>query len=121
MEHRSSLRFGFRILTGSIFILKKFKNGVVLVKKKKSQRVATGFLTGFYRLSRVMVFLFFHQPDPVPASKRPSPGSARSGVRPSFKDMQTYILASPMISICQEIITWNWNWFTPAKRVLIGH
>ena len=32
---------------GTIFILKKIQNGVVLVKNKnKSQRVATGFLTG---------------------------------------------------------------------------
>jgi hypothetical protein len=42
---------------GSIPILKKIQNDVVFVKKNKnknkSQRVATGFLTGFCRVSRV--------------------------------------------------------------------
>jgi hypothetical protein len=50
---------------GSIFIFKKIQNGVVLVIKK-SQWVATGFLTGFCRVigstrrvSRVMVYAIF--------------------------------------------------------------
>jgi len=37
---------------GSIPILKKFQNDVILVKKKnKSQRDATEFLTGFYQVN----------------------------------------------------------------------
>jgi hypothetical protein len=48
---------------GSIYILKKIQNGVVLVKKqKKSQRVATGFcrVTGSTcRVGRVMTFSIF--------------------------------------------------------------
>jgi hypothetical protein len=36
---------------GSISIFKKIQNGVVLVKK--SQRIATGFLTGFCWVNRV--------------------------------------------------------------------
>jgi hypothetical protein len=108
-------------LTGLISILKKFKNGVVLVKKKKSLRVATGFLTGFCRVTLIPGFFIFSSTRPSFSLKMTESQISWIPIRPSFKDMQTYILASPMISICQEIITWNWNWFTPAKRVLIGH
>jgi hypothetical protein len=50
---------------GTIFILKKIQNGVVLVKNKnKSQRIAIGFLTGILPgqpagSHRVMIFLIF--------------------------------------------------------------
>jgi len=47
---------GHRVLTesdGSISILKKIQNGVILVKKQnKSQRDATRFLTRFCRVNR---------------------------------------------------------------------
>jgi hypothetical protein len=83
---------GHRVLAGSagsIPILKKIQNGVVLVKKKKSQRVATRFLTGFCRVAgqpagshRVMAYAIF-------SSTRPgsSPGSTRRA-GPGFKTLQ---------------------------------
>jgi hypothetical protein len=60
------------------FYFKKFQKDVVLVKKKnKSQRVATGFLTGSAGSYRVMAYAIF-------SSTRPgsSPGSAGSRVDP---------------------------------------
>jgi len=88
---------GHWVLTGSagsISILKKIQNGVVLVKKNKSQRVATGFLTGFFRVSPPgqpghtgsWLMLFFHQPGPVPAPGRPGPRSTRLA-GPGFKTL----------------------------------
>jgi hypothetical protein len=52
---------------GSIPIFKKIQNGVVLVKK--NQLVATGFLTGFFRVNWVTpghdFSYFFHQPGKI--------------------------------------------------------
>jgi hypothetical protein len=59
-------------LAGSILILKKIQNNVVLVKKKKGQRVATGFLTGFFQVGWVMAYPIFYQPSPVSAPGRVS-------------------------------------------------
>jgi hypothetical protein len=82
MEHRSSLRFGFRILTGSIFILKKFKNGVVLVKKKKVNELQPGFWPGFTGSAGSWFFYFFinpirFQPRNGRVPDQPDPGSGR--------------------------------------------
>jgi hypothetical protein len=68
---RPGPRPGFRVLTGSILIFKKIQNGVVLVKKKKTQRVTTGFLTGFCRVSRVMAYAIFSSTRP---GSSPGPG-----------------------------------------------
>jgi hypothetical protein len=62
---------------GTISILKKIQNGVVLVKNKnKSQRVATGFLTEILPgqpagSAGSWFFLFFLQPGPIPIPDRP--------------------------------------------------
>ena len=81
-QTRPGSRTGSWVLTGSpdrpesIVFLNQ--NNVVLVKKKnKNQRVATGFLTGSYQVNPpghtgFFLPLFFLQPGPVPASGRPA-------------------------------------------------
>jgi hypothetical protein len=75
----SGLRPGSRVLTELIFF-KKNQNDVVLVKKNKNQRVATGFLIGSCQVVKSLrVF-----PSTIFSSTRPgsSPGSAGSRVDP---------------------------------------
>jgi hypothetical protein len=86
-QTRPGPRLGFRVLIGSLcrpgqFFFKN-QNDVVLVKKNKSQRVATGYcrVTGS---TEFFLTLFFLQPSPVPASGRPGHGSTRRA-GPGFK------------------------------------
>jgi hypothetical protein len=49
----SGFWLGHLVTRVNSFFLKKNQNNFILEKKNKSQRVATGFLTGSYRVNRI--------------------------------------------------------------------
>jgi hypothetical protein len=84
---------------GSISILKKIQNGVVLVKKKnKSQWVATRFLTGFCWVNRVAGSAGLHRvmAYSIFSSTRPGSSPRPAGSRidpPGQAGFQNYALS----------------------------
>jgi hypothetical protein len=89
-------------------------------KKKKSQRVATRFLTGFCRAGSpshtgFFLSLFFLQPGPVPAPDLPGPGSTRrAGL--GFKTIWKYITFFYFLKFHFDIITLRWFEDTKKKK-----
>jgi hypothetical protein len=93
----------------------KNKNDIILVKKKKkSQRVATGFLTGSVGSAespQVLTSSIFFKLDPVPAPGQPGLKSTHQ-VRPDFKIMVLipmysffFIVLIPMYYNCYSFFT----------------
>jgi hypothetical protein len=93
--------------------LKKNQNDVILVKKKTKvnglqpifDQVLSGQpgqLAGSSESHRVMTFLIFFQPDPVPVPGRSGPGSTRR-VGPGFKTI-AFTASKRLISIKMLIL-----------------
>jgi hypothetical protein len=96
---------GHRVGRVNLYFKKNSKRRRFSKKKNNSQRVATGFLTGFCRVNppgrpghiKSWLILFFHQPDPIPTPGRPG----RAGL--SFKTM---------------IWTFKENFFLPVNIII---
>jgi len=93
------------------------QNDFVLVKKKKSQRIATRFLTGFCRArspghTGFFLSLFFLQPGPVPAPDRPGQPAGLG-----FKTIWKYIKIFYFLKFHFDIITLRW--FENTKKKII--
>jgi hypothetical protein len=85
-------------------------------KKNKSQRVATGFLTGSCQVNRVTPGFsfpyFFLQPGPIPAPGRPGPGSTHLA-GPDFKTMHFTV---KLVEQAKEILLTSQH-FTNKKLI----
>jgi hypothetical protein len=111
---------GFHRVTrspGSISIFKKSQNDIILVKKNKSQRVATGF----YRVkplgyTRSLLFLFFFNPT------RFQPWIGRVSGRPAGPGLisKLYISGNKILNILNDGNSYNYpNCFQIIWIILI--
>jgi len=100
--------YGLRVLTGSSALIFLNQKDVVLVKKKKSQQVATGFLTGSPGHTGFFFPLFFLQPDSISVPDRSgSRSTRRAGL--SFETItKTIVVFVNMLKTerRQNLLTW---------------
>jgi len=94
-NHKNYLDRGLRVLTGLPGLIFLNQNDIVLVKKNKNQRVATGFLTGSPGHTEFFFPLFFLQPGSISVPDRPGYRSTRR-TGPSFKTMPKTIFTSKL-------------------------